>query len=177
MATGPRSLLYLSSPLGFSDLTREFMQRELQPLLVKRGFHVLNPWVLNHDLDRELDAIESKKTAAAQLLATRKITHSIGATNFAAIDACDLVLAVFDGVDVDSGVAAEVGYAYRAGKRIHGLLTDRRVAHCGTALCNVTLQYIVEASGGQLFTGLGELRKAWKPRPGGTVLKQIPGPS
>lgn len=171
--TGP--LLYLSSPLGFSEPMRRFMFEELQPLLVKQGFRVLNPWVLNRDVDRQMRTIREKKTAAAQIVATRKLTHAIGATNFAAIDACAQVLAVLDGVDVDSGVAAEVGYAYRGGKRIHGLATDRRLAHASdTTFCNATVQYLIEASGGRYFPSVAVLRQRWRARPGGAVLHKLP---
>lgn len=168
-------LLYLSSPLGFSEAARGFMLDELQPLLVDRGFRVLNPWVLNRDVDREMRTIREKKTAAAQLVASRKLTHTVGAQNFAALDACDVVLAVLDGVDVDSGVAAEAGYAFRAGKTIHGLATDRRLVHASDpAFCNAAVQYIIEASGGRFFPGLAALRRAWKPKPGGATLHCLP---
>lgn len=168
-------MLYLSSPLGFSEPMRRFMFDQLQPLLVKQGFRVLNPWVLNRDVDRSMRTIRAKKTAAAQLVATRKLTHAIGATNFAAIDAAAAVLAVLDGVDVDSGVAAEVGYAFGAGKTIHGLATDRRLVH-GTdaAFCNATVQYMIEASGGHFFPSLGAVRQAWRAKPGGAVLTKVP---
>ena len=175
MAERPGPILYLSSPLGFSDLTRGFMHTELEPLLVQRGFRVLNPWVLNRDVDKAMHAVHDRKTAAAQLVATRKLTHAIGATNFSAIDAAEAVLAVMNGVDVDSGVAAEVGYAFAAGKRVHGLLADRRLTHAAeTTFCNATLQYIVEASGGRMFAGLSALRRAWRPRPGGALLTRVP---
>ncbi len=173
MARGP--LLYLSSPLGFSEPMRRWMFEQLQPLLIKQGFRVLNPWVLNRDVDREMRTIRGKKTAAAQLVATRKLTHAIGATNFAALDACDQVLAVLDGVDVDSGVAAELGYAFHAGKLLHGLATDRRLAHAtDTTFCNATVQYLIEASGGRYFPSLAALRQAWRAKPGGAVLHKLP---
>ena len=41
------------------------------------------------------------------------------------VDASDLVVAVLDGVDVDSGTAWEIGYAYAKGKPVIGLRTDR----------------------------------------------------
>lgn len=42
------------------------------------------------------------------------------------VDACDVVVAVLDGADVDSGTAFEVGYAYARGKPIIGVRTDFR---------------------------------------------------
>ena len=41
----------------------------------------------------------------------------------------DLVIAILDGSDVDSGTAFEIGVAYAKGKRIIGLRTDFR--NCG----------------------------------------------
>jgi nucleoside 2-deoxyribosyltransferase len=38
----------------------------------------------------------------------------------------DAVVAVLDGVDVDTGVAFEMGYAHAIGKPIVGLKTDHR---------------------------------------------------
>lgn len=52
-----------------------------------------------------------------------------------ALDACDLVVAILDGPDVDSGTAFEVGYAYARGKPIIGVRTDfRRQQERGTNL-------------------------------------------
>ena len=42
------------------------------------------------------------------------------------IERCDVLLAVLDGSDCDSGTAFEVGYAYAKGKPIVGLRTDFR---------------------------------------------------
>jgi nucleoside 2-deoxyribosyltransferase len=46
--------------------------------------------------------------------------------NLAAIDRSDILVAVLDGVDVDSGTAWEIGYAYAKGKPVFGLRTDFR---------------------------------------------------
>ncbi|MBQ7607226.1 MAG: nucleoside 2-deoxyribosyltransferase [Desulfovibrionaceae bacterium] len=46
----------------------------------------------------------------------------------AAIDACDIVVALLDGAQVDDGTAWEIGYAYAKGKPIVGLRTDFRNA-------------------------------------------------
>ena len=42
------------------------------------------------------------------------------------LKACDLVLAIVDGPDVDSGVAGEMGYAYAPGKPVVAVRTDFR---------------------------------------------------
>lgn len=43
-----------------------------------------------------------------------------------AIDNAKIIIAVLDGVDVDSGTAVELGYSYTHNKKILGLLTDKR---------------------------------------------------
>lgn len=44
----------------------------------------------------------------------------------AAIDACDVVVALLDGPQVDDGTAWEIGYAYAKGKPVVGIRTDFR---------------------------------------------------
>ncbi len=46
--------------------------------------------------------------------------------NEIAIQKSDIIVAVVDGTDVDSGTAREIGYAYALGKPILGLRTDFR---------------------------------------------------
>ena len=46
----------------------------------------------------------------------------------AAIDACDVVVALLDGTQVDDGTAWEIGYAYAKGKPVVGIRTDFRNA-------------------------------------------------
>jgi nucleoside 2-deoxyribosyltransferase len=43
-----------------------------------------------------------------------------------AIDKSQIIVALLDGPDVDSGTAVELGYAYSIKKKIFGLLTDNR---------------------------------------------------
>ena len=46
--------------------------------------------------------------------------------NIRALEAADIVIAVIDGADADSGTAYEIGYAYAKGKKIISLRTDFR---------------------------------------------------
>ena len=46
----------------------------------------------------------------------------------AAIDACDVVVALLDGAQVDDGTAWEIGYAFAKGKSVVGIRTDFRNA-------------------------------------------------
>jgi nucleoside 2-deoxyribosyltransferase len=93
----------------------------------------------------------------AQFSTVEKLTQ-IAAQNEAAIRACDLVVAVLDGVDVDSGTASEIGFAYGLGKRSYGLRTDMRLAGDNLgATVNLQVQYWIEASGGAIFARAEDL--------------------
>jgi len=46
--------------------------------------------------------------------------------NIAGIEDSDIIVAVIDGADIDSGTAWEIGYAFSKGKPIFGLRTDFR---------------------------------------------------
>lgn len=60
------------------------------------------------------------------------------------VDGSDLIVAVLDGGDVDSGTAWEIGYAYAKGKPIIGLRTDFR------ALSNGIVNLMIEVSANAL---------------------------
>lgn len=51
------------------------------------------------------------------------------------LDEADVVLAILDGADPDSGTAWEVGYAYARGKKVIGWRTDWRPGEDGTCNC------------------------------------------
>ena len=50
----------------------------------------------------------------------KKINYQIGKRNDELINESDLILAILDGNDLDSGTCAEIGYAYGIGKKIIG---------------------------------------------------------
>lgn len=52
--------------------------------------------------------------------------HIIFTKNLEAIDTSELMVAVLDGADIDSGTAWEIGYAYSKGIPVFGLRTDFR---------------------------------------------------
>ncbi len=153
--TGPKPSVYLASPLGFAESTRRFMD-QLKPLLA-RYVTVRNPWddpTAAHDLQRA-DAILDRN---ARLAALGQVNAAIARRNEDAIRAADAVLAVLDGVDVDSGTAAEIGFAYALGKRVDGLRTDlRRTGENEAAVVNLQVRYFIDASGGTLVTSLATL--------------------
>ena len=85
----------------------------------------------------------------------------IARTNQEAIDRAETVVAVLDGVDVDSGTAAEIGYAFARGKRIVGYRGDFRLAGDNEgAVVNLQVEYFVRASGGTIVTRLADVARA-----------------
>ena len=91
----------------------------------------------------------------ARQAALARVNHEIARANREAIDGADAVLAVLDGTDVDSGTAAEIGYAFARGKRIVGYRGDVRVTGDNEgAVVNLQVEYFVRASGGTIAARL-----------------------
>ena len=60
-------------------------------------------------------------------------------------------MAVLDGTDVDSGTAAEIGYAFARGKLIVGYRGDFRLsADNEGSTVNLQVEYFIRASGGTI---------------------------
>lgn len=113
---------------------------------------VVNPW----DDQRfapdfaELELVDSVKERFRRLAA---INVELGRANTSSIDGVDGVFAILDGVDVDSGTAAEIGYAFARGKYVAGLRTDFRLAGDNPgSIVNLQVQYFIEKSGGKMVT-------------------------
>lgn len=82
----------------------------------------------------------------------------IGMENARLIDKADVLIAVLDGPDVDSGVAAEVGFAYARGKRILGYRSDFRPSGDSRRLTvNLQVEAFIKMSGGKIYSDWGEL--------------------
>jgi nucleoside 2-deoxyribosyltransferase len=153
----PRKRAYLASPLGFAASTQAFMAELV--LALGEVVDVENPWDLGGP---ELGAAFARANAlpgyAERVAALHAIDMGIGAQNEAAILRSDIVVAVLDGVDVDSGTASEIGFAFGLGKRSYGLRTDMRLAGDNLgATVNLQVQYWMEASGGALFEKIEDL--------------------
>jgi len=149
------SAVYVASPYGFSPATKRYYDAELLPSLVRAGFDPLDPWA---DPDErialafdEADQLEGE----ARLAKLRAINTELAQANVARIEACDVVLAILDGTDVDSGVAAEIGYAAARGKRIVGLRLDWRPAGDNdAALVNLQVEHFLTATARELDDAL-----------------------
>lgn len=150
-----RKRIYLASPLGFAESTRAFME-SLIPLL-EAHVDVENPWD-DVRFAGDLAAIARIDSVAERHRRLGDINREIGLTNTTRIDGSDGVFAILDGVDVDSGTAAEVGYAFAMSKRVCGLRTDFRLAGDNAgAIVNLQVEYFILASGGSIVTKPEEL--------------------
>jgi nucleoside 2-deoxyribosyltransferase len=148
--------VYLASPLGFAASTKPFMA-ELERALTETGIDVINPW---EKTEFRADFRRANQVAdhAARVAALGRINMAVARANEQSIRACDTVLAVLDGVDVDSGTASEMGFAFALGKRVHGLRTDTRlIGDNHGSVINLQVQYWIEASGGALVRRLEDV--------------------
>jgi nucleoside 2-deoxyribosyltransferase len=128
---------------------------------------VLDPWVLT-DAGR-ITAVRAMPYGPARRDAWRVLDREIGATNRAAIDAAHGVVAVLDGVDVDSGTAAEVGYAFARGKLVVGYRGDFRLsADNEGSTVNLQVEYFIRESGGTIVEHFEDLAPALAPLRGGS---------
>ena len=85
-------------------------------------------------------------------------TRRSAPTNRAAIDGARALVAVLDGADVDSGTAAEIGYAFALGKLIVGYRGDSRVsADNEGGVINLQVEYFIRQSGGTIVNRYEDL--------------------
>jgi nucleoside 2-deoxyribosyltransferase len=154
--------IYLASPLGFSEAGRHFYAGILVPFLGALGFEVLDPWALT-DPGR-IRAVQGLPYGPAKRDAWRELNREMGATNRAAIDRAEAVVAVLDGPDVDSGTAAEIGYAFGRGKRIEGYRGDFRLsADNEGSTVNLQVEYFIRESGGAIVERYQDLEARLRP--------------
>lgn len=152
----PAMRIYAASPFGFSEAGRLFYDERLLPALGRAGHVVVDPWKLTDQ--SKIDAVLAMPYGEARRDAWRRLNAEIGANNRDGIDGCDGVVAVLDGVDVDSGTAAEIGYAFAKGKLIVGYRGDFRLAADNEgSIVNLQVEYFIRASGGTIVGSLDEL--------------------
>ena len=151
--------IYTAGPLGFSEAGRAFHRDYLLPEVKRLGHQALDPWTLTES--SRIEAVRDMPYGESRRDAWRALNLEIGTANRAALDACDLVFAVLDGVDVDSGTAAEIGYALAKAKPIIGYRGDFRLsADNEGSTVNLQVEYFIRASGGDIIVALGELEAA-----------------
>lgn len=149
--------LFISSPLGFAESTSPFRETLIHTLQAKQ-LDIIDPWSTASDLEAELQKTKKIDNTEIRTKTLHSISTKIAERNASNIRECEMMLAVLDGVDVDSGTASEIGYAFALGKRIYGIRTDFRRAGENDGVCvNLQVQYWIEASGGCIVRSVKEL--------------------
>jgi nucleoside 2-deoxyribosyltransferase len=157
--------IYTAGPLGFSEAGAAFHNDVILPELRRLGHEPLDPWTLTDAA--KIAAVATMPYGAERRDAWTALNVEIGHNNRSAIDRCDLVFAVLDGTDVDSGTAAEIGYAFAKGKKIIGYRGDFRLsADNDGSTVNLQVEYFIRQSGGQIIRKLADLAGALDPATG-----------
>lgn len=156
MHSSPALKIYLASPLGFSPENDSYRDK-IKQHLIQHGHEIFDPW------SQEETARRIKNALAIEDQAERKQAISLaaaftGTANADGICWADVVLAVLDGAELDSGTAAEVGYGAGIGKKCFGLRTDFRDTGDLPGLpFNLQVLYFINQSGGMLFRKIEDI--------------------
>lgn len=156
-----KTKIYLAGPLGFSEAGREFHNNYIIPLMKKLGCSYYDPWKTR--LNKEISKVSSLQYGKRKRNQWYKLNQEIGRLNTSEIDSSDILVAVLDGTDVDSGTAAEIGYAFAKGKKIIGYRGDFRIsADNEGSTVNLQVQYFICSSGGTITNTLKQLHSELK---------------
>jgi nucleoside 2-deoxyribosyltransferase len=142
-----RPRCYIASPLGFTEAGRHYHEHVYMPALAK-VVEPVDPWALT-----TAQELAEARASGRQ----RELALVIGRRNEVAIRSCALLAALVEGQELDSGTAAEIGYAAALGLRCFGLRTDlRQIGEDGVAL-NLQVETFILDSGGSVARSLEEL--------------------
>ena len=112
----------------------------------------------------KIEAVQRLPYGPEKRDAWRRLNREMGARNRKAIDDAQCVVAVLDGVDVDSGTAAEIGYAFARGKFIVGYRGDFRLsADNEGSTVNLQVEFFVRESGGTIVERYEDLASSLRP--------------
>ena len=144
--------IYVASPLGFTDAGRRYSNTVLLPALRDAGFEPLDPWAVDAEIGAVFELDRNDPARNQRLGPTNRL---VGQRNAEMIRGAHGMLAILDGSDVDSGTAAEIGYAAALRRPVVGLRSDLRVSGDNEAtLVNLQVEWFILESGGNLTTTL-----------------------
>lgn len=150
----PAPRIYVASPLGFTDAGRMYNDAVLLPAVRTAGFEPLDPWDVDAEILGVFGLARDDPERSHRLADTNR---EVGRRNAELIRNASGMLAILDGDDVDSGTAAEIGYACALGCPVVGLRSDLRNSGDNEAtLVNLQVEWFVLESGGRLATTLDE---------------------
>jgi nucleoside 2-deoxyribosyltransferase len=141
-------LVYVAGPL-FSQAEREFLEKIVDCLAQTAHLDPSKHFFLPHRDGGELGKGPTRRTIFNLDIETLK--------------GAEIVIALLDGQDVDSGTSIELGVAYALGKKIFGIITDFR-SYCTNDhephRPNLMVWGVCE-EGKTLFHGLPELSESF----------------
>jgi nucleoside 2-deoxyribosyltransferase len=140
--------VYIAGPQGFTEAGLAHHQSVILPAVRAAGLEPLDPW----DLPPQMQAVFDLPRGSERQELLVKTNRDVGRRNAELIRDSVGVLAVLDGNDVDSGTAAEIGYAAALNKPVVGYRTDLRVTGDNEAtIVNLQVEWFIVESGGQIF--------------------------
>lgn len=142
-----RPRCYIASPLGFSEAGRYYYHEVYLPALAQ-AVELVDPWSLV-----DLDELARSRSMGRE----REALLAIGEQNVVAIRSCELVAAYLDGQELDSGTAAEIGFAAGIGRVCFGLRTDLREHGERGTVVNLQVETFIVRSGGRISTTLEDM--------------------
>ena len=147
-------MVYVASPLGFTEAGRLYCNTVLLPAVKAAGLEPLDPW----DVDPEIQAVfELRRGDPERDRRLGDVNRVVGQRNAEMIRRAAGVLAVLDGTDVDSGTAAEIGYAAALKRPVVGVRLDLRNSGDNEAtLVNLQIEWFILESGGSITTALDD---------------------
>ena len=153
--------IYVASPLGFSEIGREFMYTKIIPVIENAGYTVLDPWKLTSE--KLIQTVFSLPHGLEKRDRFRELDKIIGKNNANAIRRSSGLFAVLDGADIDSGTASEIGFATALKKPILGYRGDFRLSSENEgSIVNLQVEYFITLHGGKIITQIADLRKELK---------------
>jgi nucleoside 2-deoxyribosyltransferase len=158
--------VYLAGPLGFSESGRRYHHEVVLPAVTAAGYLPLDPWADDQGM-AEVLALSTSDARRGERLAA--VNDAIGRRNAEMIRCADIILAILDGPDVDSGTAAEIGYAAALEIPVIGLRTDtRRSGDNDATVVNLQIEWFIRHSGGSITddlpTAIQRMTEACPPR-------------
>ncbi|MFZ0512493.1 MAG: nucleoside 2-deoxyribosyltransferase [Candidatus Nitrosopolaris sp.] len=153
-------IVYLASPYGFTDAGREFMKNTMIPGIKQVVSLILNPWDSFDTVSLEFEKINSLNDIRKQKDLLRDLNKKIGLENENSLKRAQIIIAILDGSDVDSGVASEIGYSYALKKKIISYRSDLRLTGDNQAAgVNLQVEYFIGESGGCIVMTVPQLKQ------------------
>lgn len=149
--------VYLAGPSGFTEPGRRWHADVLRPAVENAGFDALDPWEVGADL---FDAALAMADGPDRMVALAHANREAARRNVELIRRAAVVLALLDGIDVDSGTAAEIGYAAALGTPVVGLRTDTRLSGDNAAArVNLQVEFFLASVCTDVDAAIAELRR------------------